>query len=106
MALVKAHRMHGHLAARLDPLGSEPLGDPALDETRLIPRNLACPTRYWAIAQPRASKSAARPDRGYVASSPVRTTRMSPKAFCTSVITAEVLPLPPTLIWHVKVAGL
>jgi 2-oxoglutarate dehydrogenase complex dehydrogenase (E1) component-like enzyme len=37
MALVKAHRMHGHLAARLDPLGSEPLGDPALDETMLIP---------------------------------------------------------------------
>jgi 2-oxoglutarate dehydrogenase E1 component len=37
MALVKAHRTHGHLAARLDPLGSEPLGDPALDETRLIP---------------------------------------------------------------------
>jgi 2-oxoglutarate dehydrogenase E1 component len=37
MALVKAHRMHGHLAARLDPLGSEPLGDPALDEGRLIP---------------------------------------------------------------------
>jgi 2-oxoglutarate dehydrogenase E1 component len=37
MALVKAHRMHGHLAARLDPLGSEPLGDPALDEQRLLP---------------------------------------------------------------------
>ena len=37
MALVKAHRMHGHLAARLDPLGSEPLGDPALEESRLIP---------------------------------------------------------------------
>ncbi len=31
MALVKAHRTHGHLAARLDPLGSEPVGDPALD---------------------------------------------------------------------------
>ncbi|MGH7657778.1 MAG: 2-oxo acid dehydrogenase subunit E2, partial [Gemmatimonadales bacterium] len=31
MALVKAFRMHGHLAARLDPLGSEPIGDPALD---------------------------------------------------------------------------
>jgi 2-oxoglutarate decarboxylase len=30
-SLVKAHRMHGHLAARLDPLGSEPIGDPALD---------------------------------------------------------------------------
>jgi 2-oxoglutarate dehydrogenase E1 component len=38
MALVKAHRMHGHLAARLDPLGSEPVGDPALDPTRLIPQ--------------------------------------------------------------------
>jgi 2-oxoglutarate dehydrogenase E1 component len=37
MALVKAIRMHGHLAARLDPLGSEPMGDPALDETRLHP---------------------------------------------------------------------
>ena len=31
MALVKAFRTHGHLAARLDPLGSEPSGDPALD---------------------------------------------------------------------------
>lgn len=37
MALVKAYRMHGHLAARLDPLGSEPMGDPALDERRLVP---------------------------------------------------------------------
>src|SRR5262245_2019833 len=38
MALVKAHRMHGHLAARLDPLGSEPVGDPALEPERLQPR--------------------------------------------------------------------
>jgi 2-oxoglutarate dehydrogenase E1 component len=38
MALVKAHRMHGHLAARLDPLGSEPRGDPALDPERLQPK--------------------------------------------------------------------
>jgi 2-oxoglutarate decarboxylase len=30
-SLVKAHRTHGHLAAKLDPLGSEPEGDPALD---------------------------------------------------------------------------
>jgi 2-oxoglutarate dehydrogenase E1 component len=30
-SLVKAHRMHGHLAAHLDPLGSEPIGDPALE---------------------------------------------------------------------------
>src|SRR3954470_1030079 len=34
-SVVKAHRMHGHLAARLDPLGSEPASDPALD-----PRNV------------------------------------------------------------------
>ncbi len=38
MALVKAHRMHGHLAAHLDPLGSEPVGDPALDPERLVPK--------------------------------------------------------------------
>jgi len=37
MALVKAYRTHGHLAARLDPLGQEPVGDPALEPERLIP---------------------------------------------------------------------
>ncbi|HET7856440.1 MAG TPA: multifunctional oxoglutarate decarboxylase/oxoglutarate dehydrogenase thiamine pyrophosphate-binding subunit/dihydrolipoyllysine-residue succinyltransferase subunit, partial [Gaiellaceae bacterium] len=36
-ALVKAYRTHGHLAARLDPLGSEPVGDPALEPERLAP---------------------------------------------------------------------
>jgi 2-oxoglutarate dehydrogenase E1 component len=36
-ALVKAVRTHGHLAARLDPLGSEPPGDPALEPERLDP---------------------------------------------------------------------
>ena len=38
MALVKAHRMHGHNAARLDPLGTDPPGDPALDPERLQPK--------------------------------------------------------------------
>ncbi|HVS85234.1 MAG TPA: hypothetical protein VHD91_06355, partial [Gaiellaceae bacterium] len=38
MALVKAFRMHGHLAAKLDPLGSEPPGDPALEPERLTPK--------------------------------------------------------------------
>jgi len=38
MALVKAFRMHGHLAARLDPLGGEPPGDPALEPERLVPK--------------------------------------------------------------------
>ncbi|MGI9539872.1 MAG: multifunctional oxoglutarate decarboxylase/oxoglutarate dehydrogenase thiamine pyrophosphate-binding subunit/dihydrolipoyllysine-residue succinyltransferase subunit [Miltoncostaeaceae bacterium] len=35
MSLVKAFRSHGHLAADLDPLGAEPVGDPAL-----VPENL------------------------------------------------------------------
>ena len=35
MALVKAFRTHGHLAAHLDPLGSEPIGDPALNPVPL-----------------------------------------------------------------------
>ncbi|HEU4657339.1 MAG TPA: multifunctional oxoglutarate decarboxylase/oxoglutarate dehydrogenase thiamine pyrophosphate-binding subunit/dihydrolipoyllysine-residue succinyltransferase subunit [Capillimicrobium sp.] len=34
-SLIKAYRTHGHLAARLDPLGSEPEGDPALDPAPL-----------------------------------------------------------------------
>src|SRR5438874_9614228 len=38
MALVKAYRMHGHLAAHLDPLGSDPPGDPALEPERLVPK--------------------------------------------------------------------
>jgi 2-oxoglutarate dehydrogenase E1 component len=38
MAVIKAHRTHGHLAAHLDPLGSEPPGDPALEPERLVPK--------------------------------------------------------------------
>ena len=34
-SLLKAHRTHGHLAAKLDPLGREPEGDPALDPAPL-----------------------------------------------------------------------
>jgi len=34
-AVVRAHRNFGHLAARLDPLGGEPPGDPSLDVGRL-----------------------------------------------------------------------
>jgi 2-oxoglutarate dehydrogenase E1 component len=37
-ALIKAYRTHGHLAAHLDPLGSEPVGDPALEADLLVPR--------------------------------------------------------------------
>ena len=34
-SLLKAYRTHGHLAARLDPLGKKPKGDPALDPETL-----------------------------------------------------------------------
>ncbi len=34
-SLLKAHRTHGHLAAKLDPLGRESEGDPALDPAPL-----------------------------------------------------------------------
>ncbi|EQD29572.1 OdhA, partial [mine drainage metagenome] len=32
-SLIGAYRTHGHLAAHLDPLGSEPPGDPSLEPT-------------------------------------------------------------------------
>jgi 2-oxoglutarate decarboxylase len=55
MALVKAFRMHGHLAARLDPLGTEPIGDPALDPASLglTPEIMsAIPSKVLRIAVP------------------------------------------------------
>ncbi len=35
MSLVKAHRLYGHMAADLDPLGYPPVGDPALEPASL-----------------------------------------------------------------------
>ena len=58
MALVKAFRTHGHLAARLDPLGSEPKGDPALDPVPLglTPEIMArIPSAVLRIATPGAT---------------------------------------------------
>jgi 2-oxoglutarate decarboxylase len=55
MALVKAFRMHGHLAAHLDPLGTEPIGDPALEPAALglTPDIMAAvPSRVLRIAVP------------------------------------------------------
>src|SRR4051812_2501372 len=57
MALVKAHRTHGHLAARLDPLGSLPFGDPSLEPERLEPKltpalQARIPARLLRVAVP------------------------------------------------------
>ncbi|MBA3443470.1 MAG: multifunctional oxoglutarate decarboxylase/oxoglutarate dehydrogenase thiamine pyrophosphate-binding subunit/dihydrolipoyllysine-residue succinyltransferase subunit, partial [Gemmatimonadales bacterium] len=55
MALIKAFRMHGHLAAQLDPLGTDPIGDPALDPLSLglTPEVMtAIPSRVLRIAVP------------------------------------------------------
>ena len=74
-SLVKAHRMHGHLAARLDPLGSAPIGDPALDPAtvnltdalmRRIPASVlrvAVPGETFADALPRLREIYTRHDR-------------------------------------------
>jgi multifunctional 2-oxoglutarate metabolism enzyme len=55
MALVKAFRMHGHLAAHLDPLGNPPIGDPALNPgpLGLTPEVMAAiPSKVLRIAVP------------------------------------------------------
>ena len=55
MALVKAFRMHGHLAAHLDPLGTPPIGDPALNPgpLGLTPEVMAAiPSKVLRIAVP------------------------------------------------------
>jgi 2-oxoglutarate decarboxylase len=54
-SVVKAHRMHGHLAAALDPLGSRPVGDPALDPAtvNLTPELMrAIPASVLRVAVP------------------------------------------------------
>jgi multifunctional 2-oxoglutarate metabolism enzyme len=54
-SVVKAHRMHGHLAARLDPLGTPPRGDPALDPStvNLTPELMrAIPAQVLRVAVP------------------------------------------------------
>ena len=63
VSLIKAHRMHGHLAAKLDPLGSEPEGDPALDPEPLglTPELMArIPAKILRIGGPRAPRSPTR----------------------------------------------
>jgi 2-oxoglutarate dehydrogenase E1 component len=68
-SVVKAHRMHGHLAADLDPLGTAPPGDPALDpasvnltpdQMKVIPASvlrIAVPGKTFAEALPRLQET-------------------------------------------------
>ena len=63
-ALLKAFRTHGHLAARLDPLGTEPEGDPALDPEPLglTPELMrTIPTRILRMYVPGATLADALP---------------------------------------------
>jgi multifunctional 2-oxoglutarate metabolism enzyme len=63
-ALLKAFRTHGHLAARLDPLGTEPEGDPALDPEPLglTPELMAqIPAKILRMAVPGATLADALP---------------------------------------------
>jgi 2-oxoglutarate decarboxylase len=65
MALVKAYRNFGHRAARLDPLGSEPPGDPALDPgpLGLDPESLArVPAELMRIYVPGSTLAEALPN--------------------------------------------
>ena len=64
MALVKAYRNFGHMAAHLDPLGAEPPGDPALDPAPLglTPENMATvPAELLRIYVPGATLAEALP---------------------------------------------
>ena len=64
VSLIKAHRMHGHLAAKLDPLRSEPEGDPALDPEPLglTPEVMAqIPARILRVGVPGATLADALP---------------------------------------------
>jgi 2-oxoglutarate dehydrogenase E1 component len=63
-SLVKAHRTHGHLAAKLDPLGAEPEGDPALDpdHVMLTPELMArIPSKILRVYVPGATLADALP---------------------------------------------
>jgi len=64
-SVIKAHRTHGHLAAKLDPLGSDPEGDPALEPETvgLTPELMArIPSRILRIHVPGETLAEALPN--------------------------------------------
>ncbi|MDE3129914.1 MAG: 2-oxo acid dehydrogenase subunit E2, partial [Acidobacteriota bacterium] len=63
-SVLKAYRMHGHLAAKLDPLGTVPGGDPALDPANvgLTPELMAqIPAHILRVSVPGATLAEAVP---------------------------------------------
>jgi 2-oxoglutarate dehydrogenase E1 component len=63
-SLIKAHRSHGHLAAKLDPLGAEPEDDPALrpETVGLTPELMArIPAKILRVYVPGATLADAFP---------------------------------------------
>jgi 2-oxoglutarate dehydrogenase E1 component len=63
-SVLKAYRMHGHLAAKLDPLGRAPGGDPAMDPANvgLTPELMAqIPARILRVYVPGATLAEAIP---------------------------------------------
>ena len=65
MSLVKSYRTHGHLAAHLDPLGTEPPGDPSLEPATvgLTPALMAeVPAEILRVAVPGVTLAQALPN--------------------------------------------
>ena len=106
-SLVKAHRMHGHLAARLDPLGSEPVGRPGARPRHRRPhrradarasRRRCCawrcrarpsPTRCPTCARPTAARSPTRSSTSPTTSSASGCARRSSRARYRQPLDAE-----------------
>ena len=85
-SVVKAHRMHGHLAARLDPLGSDPESDPALDPATV---NLTPELMQAIPASSCASPCRARPSPTRCRTSRTPTAARSPTRSSTSPTTSS-----------------
>ena len=97
-------RTHGHLAARLDPLGSEPVGDPALEPERLEPT--LTPELQREDPGLAARRARSRRDGGRRAAAPARDLQRHervrdrahrrPRAACLAARRDRVGPVPPT----------
>ena len=100
-SVVKAFRMHGHLAANLDPLGTEPPGDPALDPETVQPHAGADGADPGARAAHRGRGRDVRRRAAAPAGDLLRHDRLRdrahlrPRAACVAAPGDRVRPLPP-----------